>query len=238
MCSQANQGHWEVGRLLLHDIRQALYWVQDILDTDRSRIVAHLKRVLQNPTHGEAMRADLQHGLPTLPIWMQSVVREIWDASPRSPQGRRGKPRAAAAPKSPRPSRPPAWAQRTALSIGASDADRRALFAAVHAAARPLGTTEQNIEKDFRVCWTVGALFHRLAPDGSRRLFTGGTSLSKAFGLINRFSEDIDITPCLTCWKLYSAGVHVCGKRHVCGDETYRHEQPPTVLGGSSRLRE
>lgn len=26
------------------------------------------------------------------------------------------------------------------------------------------------------------------------RLFKGGTSLSKAFGLVNRFSEDIDIT--------------------------------------------
>jgi hypothetical protein len=90
-------------------IVQALYWLQDMLDTDRSRIVAQLKRVLQDPTHGEAMRADLQHGLPTLPIWMQSVVREILDASPRSPRGRRGKPRAAAAaPKSARPSRPPA----------------------------------------------------------------------------------------------------------------------------------
>jgi hypothetical protein len=75
--------------------------------------------------------------------------------------------------------------------IAASDADRRALFAA---AARRLGTTEQNIEKDFWVCWTLDALFHRLPPDGPRLLFKGGTSLSKAFGLINRFSEDIDIT--------------------------------------------
>jgi hypothetical protein len=89
-------------------IVQALYWLQDMLDTDRSRIVAQLKRVLQDPTHGEAMRADLQDGLPTLPIWMQLVVREILDASPGSPRARRGKPRPAAAPKSARPSRPPA----------------------------------------------------------------------------------------------------------------------------------
>ena len=75
--------------------------------------------------------------------------------------------------------------------IAASDADRRDLFAAT---ARRIGTTEQNVEKDFWVCWTLGALFHRLPPGGPRLLFKGGTSLSKAFGLINRFSEDIDIT--------------------------------------------
>ena len=75
--------------------------------------------------------------------------------------------------------------------VAASADDRRALFATT---ARRLGTTEQNIEKDFWVCWTLDALFHRLPPGGPRLLFKGGTSLSKAFGLINRFSEDIDIT--------------------------------------------
>ena len=75
--------------------------------------------------------------------------------------------------------------------LGASVDDRRGLFAAT---ARRLGTTEQNVEKDFWVCWTLDALFHRLPPGGPRLLFKGGTSLSKAFGLINRFSEDIDIT--------------------------------------------
>jgi hypothetical protein len=75
--------------------------------------------------------------------------------------------------------------------IAASDADRGDLFAAT---ARRLGTTDQNVEKDFWVCWTLDALFNRLPPGGPRLLFKGGTSLSKAFGLIDRFSEDIDIT--------------------------------------------
>src|SRR5882757_3929434 len=75
--------------------------------------------------------------------------------------------------------------------IGASDDDRRGLFLA--AAAR-IGTTVQNIEKDFWVCWTLDALFHRLPAGGPRLLFKGGTSLSKGYGLISRFSEDIDIT--------------------------------------------
>lgn len=75
--------------------------------------------------------------------------------------------------------------------ITASSADRRDLFLA--AAAR-LGTAVQNVEKDFWVCWTLDALFNGLPAGGPRLLFKGGTSLSKAFGLISRFSEDIDIT--------------------------------------------
>ena len=69
--------------------------------------------------------------------------------------------------------------------------DRRGLFAD---AAQRLGTTERYIEKDFWVCWTLDALFNGLAVGGPRLLFKGGTSLSKAFGLISRFSEDIDVT--------------------------------------------
>ncbi|HEY1856082.1 nucleotidyl transferase AbiEii/AbiGii toxin family protein [Acidocella sp.] len=69
--------------------------------------------------------------------------------------------------------------------------DRLGLFLAT---ATRLGTTVQNIEKDFWVCWTPDALFNGLQPGGPRLLFKGGTSLSKGYGLIERFSEDIDIT--------------------------------------------
>jgi hypothetical protein len=75
--------------------------------------------------------------------------------------------------------------------ITASDAERRDLFLG---AATRLGTAVQNVEKDFWVCWTLDALFNGLEVGGPRLLFKGGTSLSKAFGLISRFSEDIDIT--------------------------------------------
>jgi len=61
------------------------------------------------------------------------------------------------------------------------------------ATAQRLGTTPQNVEKDLWVCWTLDALFNGLG-EGPRLLFKGGTSLSKAFGLIERFSEDIDVT--------------------------------------------
>ena len=72
-----------------------------------------------------------------------------------------------------------------------ADAETRGgLFAAT---AQRLGTTPQNVEKDFWVCWTLDALFNGHA-EGPRLLFKGGTSLSKAFSLIERFSEDIDVT--------------------------------------------
>lgn len=47
------------------------------------------------------------------------------------------------------------------------------------------------VEKDFWVCWTLRRL-HEI-PGVPRLLFKGGTSLSKCFGLIHRFSEDIDL---------------------------------------------
>src|SRR5690349_11515901 len=75
--------------------------------------------------------------------------------------------------------------------IAASDEDFRGLLAT---AATRVGTTVQNIEKDFWVCWTLDILFHRLRKEGPRLLFKGGTSLSKGYGLISRFSEDIDVT--------------------------------------------
>jgi hypothetical protein len=51
---------------------------------------------------------------------------------------------------------------------------------------------EAIIEKDFWVCWVLKQLFSIEALSG-RLLFKGGTSLSKIFHAINRFSEDIDL---------------------------------------------
>lgn len=75
--------------------------------------------------------------------------------------------------------------------IRAREEDRRDLFMGT---ALRLGTAVQYIEKDFWACWILDVLFNGLPAGGPRLLFKGGTSLSKAFGLISRFSEDIDIT--------------------------------------------
>lgn len=73
----------------------------------------------------------------------------------------------------------------------ASTEDRKDLFLRT---ANRIGTTLENIEKDFWVCWTLDLLFNAQDKNEPRLLFKGGTSLSKAYGLISRFSEDIDIT--------------------------------------------
>lgn len=52
---------------------------------------------------------------------------------------------------------------------------------------------EHIIEKDFWVCWTLKRLFTMKSLDG-HLIFKGGTSLSKVFGVIERFSEDIDLS--------------------------------------------
>ena len=54
------------------------------------------------------------------------------------------------------------------------------------------GLFESSAEKDFWVCWILEKLFS--LPDiGDELTFKGGTSLSKGWKLIERFSEDIDI---------------------------------------------
>jgi hypothetical protein len=48
------------------------------------------------------------------------------------------------------------------------------------------------VEKDFWVCWTLKQVFS--LPMASHLLFKGGTSLSKVFAAISRFSEDVDLS--------------------------------------------
>ncbi len=67
--------------------------------------------------------------------------------------------------------------------------DRAAIFIAT---ASKIRMNEAIVEKDFWVCWMLEILFHHC--DYSDHLsFKGGTSLSKGYGVIERFSEEIDI---------------------------------------------
>jgi len=59
-------------------------------------------------------------------------------------------------------------------------------------AAAILNLAEVAVEKDFWVCWILDKLF-QLPTWGGQLTFKGGTSLSKGWKLIERFSEDIDI---------------------------------------------
>lgn len=73
------------------------------------------------------------------------------------------------------------------LQLSARDR-REALGVAASVSGRPL----HLLEKDVWVVWALATLFK--ATFGERLVFKGGTSLSKAYGTIRRFSEDIDLT--------------------------------------------
>ncbi len=60
------------------------------------------------------------------------------------------------------------------------------------------------LEKDFWVCWLLGLLFG--SEFAGSLVFKGGTSLSKVFGVIERFSEDIDLSLSPEFLKLPEAG--------------------------------
>ncbi len=62
---------------------------------------------------------------------------------------------------------------------------------AVVATSQQLGIQEIYVEKDY---WVTFALFHIFKNDIAKEtVFKGGTALSKCFGMIQRFSEDIDL---------------------------------------------
>jgi Nucleotidyl transferase AbiEii toxin, Type IV TA system len=80
-----------------------------------------------------------------------------------------------------------------------SASDRRDLFSE---SASRLGMNPAIVEKDFWVCWILKHLFAEPSLK-EQMIFKGGTSLSKVFGLIDRFSEDIDL---ILDWRLLGYG--------------------------------
>ena len=73
------------------------------------------------------------------------------------------------------------------LSLGASE--RADILRTAAARSRRSAVI---LEKDIWVCWVLDALFSM--PDPHPMAFKGGTSLSKVYGVIDRFSEDVDVT--------------------------------------------
>jgi hypothetical protein len=69
---------------------------------------------------------------------------------------------------------------------------RRDQADALGVAADRSGRPVHLLEKDVWVVWALKTLF--AAPFGSHLIFKGGTSLSKAYDVIARFSEDVDLT--------------------------------------------
>jgi hypothetical protein len=68
--------------------------------------------------------------------------------------------------------------------------DERRLY--IEQAAARRNVPPVMLEKDFWVCWILAVLFE--SKFGDVIVFKGGTSLSKVFAVIDRFSEDIDLS--------------------------------------------
>lgn len=74
--------------------------------------------------------------------------------------------------------------------LGLSDSDQEE---AIRETAAQMRLHPTPIEKDFWVCYLLRELF-ALDCVKEHLIFKGGTSLSKAYGIIDRFSEDIDLS--------------------------------------------
>lgn len=95
--------------------------------------------------------------------------------------------------------------------------DRRDLFSE---SASKLGMNPVIVEKDFWVCWILKRLF--ADPHlRNQMVFKGGTTLSKVYGLIDRFSEDIDL---ILDWRLFGYGL-------PNGDDPYQDLPSKTQRG-------
>ena len=101
--------------------------------------------------------------------------------------------------------------------IARADAAKRRLV--FEAAAVRLGTTSAVMEKDFWVCYTLEHLFHR-CPLLDPLTFKGGTSPSKAFHLIQRFSDDVNL---ILDWRISRYGLdEPWGARNNSAQECFK----------------
>ena len=71
-------------------------------------------------------------------------------------------------------------------------------------AAQKSGVNEAIIEKDYWVCFVLNYLFSK-SKWKDALTFKGGTSLSKCFNIIQRFSEDIDL---ILDWRAIGYGIN------------------------------
>ena len=83
-----------------------------------------------------------------------------------------------------------------------NDSEREVLFG--NAADRAGISNPAIVEKDFWVCFVLDYLFHK-SPWPQSFIFKGGTSLSKAYHIIERFSEDIDL---IIDWRLLGYSIY------------------------------
>src|SRR5580698_5686770 len=88
-------------------------------------------------------------------------------------------------------------------------ADERRRY--IEQAATQRNVSAVILEKDFWVCWLLAILFN--SEFAGSLVFKGGTSLSKVFGVIERFSEDIDLSVSPEFLDISEASMEAPGSR-------------------------
>jgi Family of unknown function (DUF6088) len=58
-------------------IVQALHWLRDMLQADGDSILKRIRKILDDPKQGTAIRDDLRSGLDALPGWMRDLVTRL-----------------------------------------------------------------------------------------------------------------------------------------------------------------
>ncbi len=109
--------------------------------------------------------------------------------------------------------------------------DKRLFRQAVIATAHSLQIPEIYIEKDYWVTYALRGIFSD--PVGAQTIFKGGTSLSKCYGLIERFSEDIDL---VVTRDAAESGNQIKTKLKRIGAAVSRH-LPEIEMSGLTRRR-
>lgn len=95
-----------------------------------------------------------------------------------------------------------------------ADEQREALQVAASKSGRPI----HLLEKDVWVVWALSTLFQSSL--GQHLVFKGGTSLSKAYQAIGRFSEDVDLT-----YDIRALAPHLVGEARDALPETRADER-------------
>ena len=95
--------------------------------------------------------------------------------------------------------------------------------AILEAVATELGVDPSFVEKDWHATQAIAAVVG-VVQDGLRPVFSGGTSLSKGYGLIRRFSEDLDFKLLIP-----EAGIDRIGRRR------YRNAVIESLHAGGGR---
>jgi len=105
---------------------------------------------------------------------------------------------------------------------------------ALEVAAGRSGRPAHLLEKDIWVVWALCAIYD--SPLGDSLTFKGGTSLSKVYKVIDRFSEDIDLTYDIRDWCRICCAMAIPSRRQQAKRKRSPVRYAAACRNGSNKL--